>query len=158
MGRRVLWSMMLGVLVGCAGTPTEGESAAAGAQPEILLLEAGSYGGGRVWRSELRIDSVTGRFTYQRRGSMANTPDGVEASRSRVLAASDVTELYRATRTGAFRALRADYSSQPTPPDGGGFLLTVTGNERQRTISASGLYTLPPVLDAYLAMTREFTR
>lgn len=89
---------------------------------------------------------------------MGNPPEFIEASRSRILTPADLSQLYRATQTGPFRALRADYESQPTPPDGGGFLLTITGNERQRTIRATGANTLPPVLETYISAVRALSQ
>ncbi len=78
MRRFLRWSVIPCGVVGCADAPTEGATVAAGATPELLFSEAGSYGGGQVLRSQLMIDSATGELTWHVREL---PPGGVPSAR-----------------------------------------------------------------------------
>jgi len=149
---RVLLVSVTAVFAGCSSDPVAVEIPASGQPAQIVLTEV-EWAGGHQSRRGIRIDSATKRFAVLR---CQNAPSGVpcttlQLEREGDVVAPSIATLFLATKSPAFRALKADYPRPGTvvPPDPGSATLAITRDGLRRTIAWDETATLPNALVAF---------
>lgn len=139
--RRLLVRLLLPLWgVSCAGPlEVDGESNALGAAASLRLdVEVGGGGG---TRGTVVLDSASSRFTQTCTSGIPSQCAGLRVARASVAGspAPITTALFSATRTDAFRRLKASYPWELEVAPPGSVQLTIVANARQRTIRFEGL-------------------
>ena len=143
--------------VACAGSPSgiDGETLVAGAPAQVVVEEV-RWAGGRGARISTTFDSATAGFSVTRCEEAPGGPTCAETTQTHSGSALlDVRDrVFDEAATAEFRALRSEYRapSGVTPPDYEAGSLTVTANERARTITWERGATIPPALSRFLCL------
>jgi hypothetical protein len=123
-------------LSGCGAliTAVDGEVPDPGAPPGLRVEAVGGIAGMRIVSG---IDSAS-RSAFWVNGPLCAPPGSCAPtdSLSGAVAAGVIDGLYARTSLPEFRALRADYGQTPNSADMFGYVVTIRGNGRTRTLQA----------------------
>lgn len=146
---------VLAALAGCASSHggIEGEVAAPGMPAHISSTDL-SFAGGTGRLTITTIDSAAARYTVttcETTVVSAQCP-GASHMRQGVLQPNVRDQLFVATRSAEFQALRAEYRSTSSvrPPDLREVTLTITASERSRQIVWDSAVSIPMILSSYI--------
>jgi hypothetical protein len=153
---KLLGASCVSFLIACSGTDGLVGSPDPGAPARLTFADVG-FAGGQGLRTTITIDSAGSSYTFITCTESAGvTCDQTREERSGSTPVQLREQLFARTASGDFRRLKNSYrrASATIPPDPYDAVLTITANERTRTITWEKGAIVPALLTSFVCHLR----